>query len=60
MALSNIAVMLLGSYAFFKCIRKRAKTLKKLGGKKIGGASSPPAGDNTAASGISKAKVHPL
>ena len=53
LTLSNIGVMLIGSYDMYTCIKKRSKMAKKLGGK-LGGAL------RKRASGASSAKVHPL
>ena len=33
LVLSNALVIIIGSVAFFNCIRKRGKTLAKMGGK---------------------------
>ena len=52
LVLSNVAVIAIGSYTFFKCLQKRAKTATKLA-KHLGAPKSH--------SGLSaNAKVHPL
>ena len=53
LVLSNVFVIAIGSYSFFKCIQKRGKTLAKMGDKMLHHNSS-------GKPSITNAKVHPL